>query len=215
MDNSKSRFGKFGQDEAGGSTTSRDDIYWKPRCSHSTISPCNGSALNFRRCAHMYGHEPYNHRAARGTDHVGDDRSCRSAADVRLEGTGRWVTHEDSGSALPRGMIAMHIPLGDGGDANGMAEDQRRRSPRIDDATVARWRERFEAGATFREIAAEAEVDLATVRRHLGKTGRRTGPREMPLDRDYVAQVFAEEGSIAATARRLGVNRSVVRARLD
>lgn len=85
----------------------------------------------------------------------------------------------------------------------------------IDDRTVDQWRRRLAAGSTVREIAEQDGVNPSTVQRRVGPTGRRTGPRGLPLTAAQVAAAIAETGSIAGAAKQLGVSRTAVIARME
>lgn len=99
-------------------------------------------------------------------------------------------------------------------DAHG--EDAERRTWRIDDELVAAWRDAHAAGETIRGIAARWDVNPTTVRRHLGTTGRPRGPRgRTDITRAEVEAALRVAGTVAGAARRLGVSRNVVTARLD
>lgn len=99
-----------------------------------------------------------------------------------------------------------------GADEHDAAE---RHSWRIDDELVAAWRAAYAAGDTIRGIADRWEVNPTTVRRHLGVTGRPSGPRgRTDITRAEVEAALREAGTVAAAARLLGVSRNVVTARL-
>jgi len=76
------------------------------------------------------------------------------------------------------------------------------------------WRRQIAEGATFRQVAATVGRDESTTRRHVGKTGRRSGPVQLGLDPELVRDLVAELGSALAAAQELGVPASVVRHRL-
>lgn len=83
---------------------------------------------------------------------------------------------------------------------------------------VEEWRRQWEAGATYRQIAAGTSppVHEATVRRALAGVAppRRPGPKRKPITAAQVVEWHELLGSIRAVERELGVSETLVRARL-